>query len=281
MIPILTTSQARSMNAVCAARPSASVQSLIMPVSKMIKNICRGAIFGVERFPTESYDRAFRGELVLAAHPIIQLNSVTLSPDVNPTVLTASSFDIRYQEGRINIKPTAPAVFINGGWYGNESYPFNMVNVDYHAGRGWVTSLTAPVSPGDNVVLPLAATYGYSPEQGPWSIGNTNALVLDPGQPYEENVLVATNSSGQAVAMSVLYPHASGAFVGGGLIPPDVQFAAARMIGNILASPDGTKSMEGLANRYGYEWQVRKSPSGTIVDPEVLQLLMPYFEVNL
>jgi hypothetical protein len=275
---LFTLAYAQSVSPQVAAADATMAQALITPVSRMIESFCRGTYFYARRFSADPYDSPGKSYLSLHYAPLIQLNSLTIWPDSNPTIYQASDFDIVYPTARLNFKPD-----VNGSFwwdYGPRRMPIsgrNVILADYFAGYGYVTSLSAAVAPGNNVVLPLSENSGFTTSQGPWTV-QTGSLLLDSDQATEEEVTV-TVAGGVATAASVANNHASGAFVSGPRATADVQFAAACVLANILASPDLTKKMEGIGRIGGYVSQLRDHERGVYFSPEIAAILSPYRNV--
>ncbi len=237
------------------------------------------------RETADGYPPLSGGRLVLRKAPLIALNSLVISPDVSPVTFTQSNFDIRYKPGVIAFNATTQGTFFSRyDWGLGQRGQLNQTVVDYFHGFGWLTTLTAPVAPGANVTLPLAALSGVTPEQGYWSVGNTGSVLLDSGLATEEAVIVTvtagTYGSPTAVtASNVQYNHASGGFVSGPLAPASAQLACAIACCNVLNQPDFTKKTEGVGRIGGYVTAIRDCPSGAIFTPEVLRLLGPVADV--
>ncbi len=221
------------------------------------------------------YDARNSSYLLLRHAPLVQVNTIIMYPDTDPTTYTASAFDIRYGESRLSFIPGQGETF--WGWNGSmEAIPqagLNVIQADYFAGYGWGTPLTAAITAGSNVVLPMAVS-GLTPGQGSWmAAGGT--LVLDDGLDTAEEVSV-TVAGGTVTAASVAADHASGAFVSGALVPSPVQMAAAALVGNLLAATDLTKAMEAIGRSVGYWSQVRQDPAGLYMSSEIRRLLGKY-----
>jgi hypothetical protein len=216
---------------------------------------------------------------------LIQLIQVVFWPDTNPQYYYPDQFDIRYYEARLAFKPLTP----NGSFWFTQGYwrwatGLDQTRAYYFAGYGWLTTLTAGVSPGFNVPLPLANTSGYTNDQGPWNASQLPSgyqVVLDSDQPNEEVVTVAWNGT-TLVAQQVVYSHSAGAYVSGSLIPDDVQEATAMLVCNMYRGgylSDLTKEQEQVGRLGGYVEQARKTTGSRFFTEEIKDILSHYRDV--
>ncbi len=262
--------------------------SFISAATGIIERYC-DTHFYARRDAADNYSRRAWPSLSLRHSPLIQLNGITLFPDEAPQTFTASQFDIRYRPARLAFKPTVGGTFWSFPRAAGITAPQtqnDVVSADYFAGYGWVTSLSAAINPGSNVPLPLAATNGITPEQGPWNAliaSNTDprfvqSVVLDSGQSTEETVSV-TVSGNTLAATSIMFAHTLGAFVSGPLPPQEVALACALVCANLTNQPDLTKAGEQVGRLGGYVYTTRKG--NLLLTEEIRELLAPFRNVTV
>ena len=279
MIDLITSSYAQQFGGVAANAPQSVLDAYISVASRRIATWCQRDFYA-RRYSADRYDAISQHSLSLRYAPLIMLNQVTMFPD-GPAPLTflPAVFDIDYEQSRLTFQYNANGTFYqrmaNGGPFASPLK--DIVSVDYFAGYGWVTTLTAAISAGSNVPLPLAASYGRLPCQPPWQAAKSSQVMLDSDQETEE-VVDVTWAAGQLTAVNVLYPHASASYVSGGNVPDDAQFACALLVMNLLNVGDLTKQEEMIGRLGGYTYVQRKL-ADVIMTPEIIAPLARYQEI--
>ena len=283
MVNLVTADYVNSVVAGTGNISSTMLANLIAAASAMAQTYCRRQ-FVPNRW-VEKYDASPVGYLMLRQTPVLALNLVTLYPQsAGPLTCTANQFDIQAGTGRISLLPDSAAGFPDF-WFpgamaddGLVSLGRGIMQVDYTAGLGFLTTTTAPMTPGFQTV-PLSATGGMAGEGNllqPWQISAGTTLVVDPGLVTQESITV-TSVSATTISATFLQPHAGQAQCVGTLIPTDLQLGVALMVGNLMNQADLTKSRESLGRTMGYEYFVR--PGDLVLTPEIKAILGRYRDV--
>ena len=250
----------------------------INAASAMIARRCKVAFYA--KHYLENYGGRRLNYLMLRNAKLVMLNSVVAYPDGPSTTYTASSFDIWYGISKLVFKPSVTGAFFDL-WEASQLMPMqgqNAIQVDYLAGYGFATSLAAPISAGVNVPLSVAATTGFTPDQGQWDISDSMYLCLGGGSATSEIVSVSMVGT-QLTAASVKYAHALGETVAGGLYDDQVQYGCWLLASNILNAGDLTKKMEAVGHLTGYTQQLRDPKASALWTPEIEEIFAPYKEV--
>ena len=248
---------------------------LISAASQTVQRYCRRS-FIPNRY-VELYDRPHTPYLMLRRTPVLALNSVTLFPTwPSPIVIPIDQIDLRPELGRICLKPQVDfppfaAAFMLENSADLCSATRDVIQVDYTAGFGFLTTAAQVIAAGAGAAVPVAMN-GWSQNQ-PWAIATGSALIIDPGTPNQEALTISavTNNS---FAASFVFPHESVTPIAGIIIPSDVQLAVALIVGNLLNQPDLTKQRESQGKTIGYEYTVRAGD--LLLTPEIKTLLNPY-----
>ncbi len=283
MVNIVTADYVSSVVAGAGNISSAALSNLIAAASAMAQNYCRRQL--VPNRWVEKYDAPSTGYLMLRQTPVLALNLVTLYPQsASPLTYNANQFDLQAGTGRISLLPDSTTAFpdfyfmgtqVDGGFPGLGR---GIIQVDYTAGLGFLTTATASIAPGIQTV-PLSATSGLAGEGnllGLWQISVGTALTVDPGLLTQETITV-TGVSATTITALFSQPHAGQAQLVGTLIPADLQLAVALIVGNLINQPDLTKSRESLGRTVGYEYFVR--PGDLVLTPEIKAILGRYRDV--
>ncbi len=268
---LITTTFAQGICPGIAAAPAGLVAAAISAVSARIIQFCRRD-FLPNRY-IELYDAPRSGALILRQTPVLALNTITLLPtSTTPLPFSADQFDLRPQVGRVIFRPGAMVWFSveNWPWAGLPIAGLDAIEADYVAGFGFMTNPLSEIAAGTSTVT-VDATSGVSFSQA-WQLAAGNTLVVDAGETTQETVQITAVGSDNFTATFAL-AHSIGPLLGSA-IPPDVQLAAALMVGNIVNQADLTKQRESQGRTVGYEYVVR--PGDLFLTPELRSLLTPY-----